>query len=52
MPLFWPLLPLHVKLPPWLVTGSWLEAVVLFLALAGLFLYATGGPLPLTAALA
>ena len=50
VPLFWPLLPVHVKLPPWIVTGSTMEAVVLILTLAGLFLYATGGPLPLIAA--
>ena len=46
VPLFWPLLPVHVKLPPWIVTGSTMEAVVLILTLAGLFLYASGGPLP------
>ena len=46
VPLFWPVTTAHVKLPPWLTTGSRLEAVVLFLALAGLFLYATGGPAP------
>ena len=50
VPLFWPLLPVHVKLPPWIVTGSTMEAVVMLLALAALFLYATGGPLPLVAA--
>lgn len=47
VPLFWPLVTSHVKLPPWLVTGSWLEAVVLFFALAGLFLYASGGLAPI-----
>ena len=46
VPLFWPLLPVHVKLPPWIVTGSPMEAVVLVLVLAGLFLYASGGLLP------
>ncbi len=46
VPLFWPVTVAHVKLPPWLSTGSWLEAVVLILALAGLFLYASGGPRP------
>lgn len=48
VPLLWPLVTAHVKLPPWIVTGSWMEAVVLTLALAGLFLYAIGGPAPLS----
>ena len=42
VPLFWPLSSGHVKLPPWISTGSRLEAVVLVLALSGLFLYAAG----------
>jgi membrane-bound metal-dependent hydrolase YbcI (DUF457 family) len=42
VPLFWPLSPGHVKLPPRMSTGSWLEAVVLALALSGLFVYAAG----------
>ena len=51
VPLFWPFTTAHVKLPPWLSTGSWLEAVVLALALAGLFFYATSGPAPPVAGL-
>jgi membrane-bound metal-dependent hydrolase YbcI (DUF457 family) len=42
VPLFWPLSPGHVKLPPWISTGSWKEAVLLTAALIGLFLYAGG----------
>jgi membrane-bound metal-dependent hydrolase YbcI (DUF457 family) len=51
VPLFWPLAAAHVKLPPWIATGSWKEAVALALALGALFLYATGGQLPTAAGL-
>jgi membrane-bound metal-dependent hydrolase YbcI (DUF457 family) len=43
VPLLWPLSPWHLKLPPWLSTGSRMEAVVLVVALGLLFLYAVGG---------
>jgi membrane-bound metal-dependent hydrolase YbcI (DUF457 family) len=42
VPLFWPLSSANVKLPPWISTGSWKEAVLLALALSGLALYASG----------
>jgi membrane-bound metal-dependent hydrolase YbcI (DUF457 family) len=44
VPLFWPLIPGRVRLPPWISTGSWMEAVVLVLALGALFLWTVGGP--------
>ena len=40
IPLFWPLWTGRVRLPPWLSTGSWLEAVVLVVSLFGLAAYA------------
>jgi membrane-bound metal-dependent hydrolase YbcI (DUF457 family) len=40
VPLFWPLSPVHVKLPPWILTGSRLEAVWLVVVLGLLLLYA------------
>jgi membrane-bound metal-dependent hydrolase YbcI (DUF457 family) len=40
IPLFWPLWPGRVRLPPWLSTGSPLEAVVLVVSLFGLAAYA------------
>src|SRR4051812_11414029 len=40
VPLFWPLWMGRVRLPPWLSTGSWLEAVVLVVSLFGLATYA------------
>jgi membrane-bound metal-dependent hydrolase YbcI (DUF457 family) len=40
VPLFWPLSPAHVKLPPWISTGSRLEAVWLIVVLTVLLLYA------------
>ncbi len=44
VPLFWPLMPGRVKLPPWISTGSWMEAVVLVLALSALFLWSASSP--------
>jgi inner membrane protein len=46
VPLFWPLLPARIKLPPWIATGTWQEAVVLTLALLGLLFYASAGQVP------
>jgi inner membrane protein len=46
VPLFWPLLTASIKLPPWIVTGTWKEAVVLTLALLALLFYATAGQVP------
>jgi inner membrane protein len=46
VPLFWPLITASVKLPPWISTGTWKEAVVLTLALVGLLFYATAGQVP------
>ena len=40
IPLFWPLSAARVRLPPWLSTGSWLEAVTLTVSLVGLTAYA------------
>jgi membrane-bound metal-dependent hydrolase YbcI (DUF457 family) len=40
VPLFWPLWMGRVRLPPWLSTGSWLEAVMLVVSLFGLATYA------------
>ena len=40
VPLFWPLNAARVRLPPWLSTGSRMEAVVLALSLGLLTLYA------------
>jgi membrane-bound metal-dependent hydrolase YbcI (DUF457 family) len=40
VPLFWPLWTGRVRLPPWLSTGSWLEAVTLVVSLIGLATYA------------
>ncbi|MDP8925269.1 MAG: metal-dependent hydrolase [Chloroflexota bacterium] len=45
VPLFWPLSTGRVTLPPWISTGGRMEAVMLVIALCGLFLYAIGGPL-------
>ena len=36
VPLFWPIIPGRVKLPPRISTGSWMEAVVLVIATPGL----------------
>lgn len=41
VPLFWPLSTARVRLPPWISTGSLMEAVVLVLALVLLAGYAT-----------
>ena len=41
IPILWPLTTWHLKLPPWISTGSWMEGVVLLVALTALFLYAT-----------
>jgi membrane-bound metal-dependent hydrolase YbcI (DUF457 family) len=43
VPLFWPLLTTSVKLPPWISTGTWKEAVMLTLTVILLLFYATGG---------
>jgi hypothetical protein len=40
VPLFWPLTSARVRLPPWLSTGSLMEAVVLVLSLVALSAYA------------
>jgi membrane-bound metal-dependent hydrolase YbcI (DUF457 family) len=42
VPLFWPLSVARVRLPPWISTGTAMEAVVLVLALAALSAYALG----------
>jgi membrane-bound metal-dependent hydrolase YbcI (DUF457 family) len=44
VPLFWPLLSSSVRLPPRIATGTWQEAVLLTLSLAGLLGYALAGP--------
>ena len=44
VPLFWPVVPGRVKLPPWISTGSWMEAVVLVITLGVLFLWSVGSP--------
>jgi len=41
VPLFWPLTSGRVRLPPWLSTGSMMEAVMLVITLAMLAAYAT-----------
>jgi membrane-bound metal-dependent hydrolase YbcI (DUF457 family) len=40
VPLLWPLSPARLRLPPWLSTGSAMEAVVLVISLMFLFAYA------------
>ena len=42
VPLFWPITSARVRLPPWLSTGSMMEAVVLVMALTVLTAYAVG----------
>jgi len=42
IPLFWPLHVARLRLPPWMSTGTPLEAVMLVLTLAALAVYAVG----------
>jgi membrane-bound metal-dependent hydrolase YbcI (DUF457 family) len=42
VPLLWPVSTVRVKLPPWISTGTWKEAVVLFVSLGALAFYVSG----------